>query len=325
MMAGAEGSGSGSGLAPAGRRAPRRSVPWPALALWLCLPFAPTGASEHGIVVVDDRGRSVELAEPAQRIVSLAPHLTELLFAVGAADRIVATVAHADFPAAAREIPRIGTATQLDLERLLAARPDLIIAWDSGSPRAPLERLERLGLTIYYSEPSDFGGIGKDLRRLGRLTGNDDLAERSAKDFADTIDALRARYADRPEVTIFYQVWDQPLMTVNDAHLIGEAIRLCRGHNVFGHMEALVPRPGKETVLAADPEAIVSGGPGEDRPDWLEPWEHWTGLTAVRRDNLFFIPPSLMQRHTPRIAKGTGMLCEALETARSRRGPDTPL
>lgn len=322
MTAGAEGSGSGP--APAGARAPRRPVPWPALVLWLCLPFAQAGASERGIVVVDDRGRSVELAEPAQRIVSLAPHLTELLFAVGAADRLVATVAHADFPAAAREIPRIGTATQLDLERLMAARPDLIIAWDSGSPRAPLERLERLGLTIYYSEPSDFGGIGKDLRRLGRLTGSDDLAERAARDFEEKIDALRTRHADRPPVTVFYQVWDQPLMTVNDAHLIGEAIRLCGGRNVFGHLEVLVPRPGRETVLAADPEAIVSGGPGEDRPDWLEPWEHWTGLTAVRRDNLFFIPPSLIQRHTPRISEGTRMLCEALETARSRRGPETP-
>ena len=309
---------------PAGARSPRRSVAWPALALCLCLPFAQAGVSEHGIVVVDDRGRPVQLAEPAERIVSLAPHLTELLFAVGAGDRIAATVAHADFPAAAREIPRIGTATQLDLERLLAARPDLVIAWDSGSPRSPLERLERLGLTIYYSEPSDFEGIADDLRRLGRLTGNDDLAERTAKDFEDAIDALRARYSDRPPVTVFYQVWDQPLMTVNDAHLIGEAIRLCGGRNVFGHLEALVPRPGKETVLAADPEAIVSGGPGEDRPDWLEPWENWTSLTAVRRDNLFFIPPSLIQRHTPRIAEGTRMLCEALETARSRRAPETP-
>lgn len=313
-----------SGPEPGGAHSHRRSVAWLALALWLCLPFAHAGASGHGIVVVDDRGRSVELADRAQRIVSLAPHLTELLFAVGAGERIVATVAHADFPAAAREIPRIGTATQLDLERLLAARPDLVIAWDSGSPRSPLERLERLGLTVYYSEPSDFAGIADDLRRLGRLTGNDDLAEEVAKDFGEAIDALRARYSDRLPVTIFYQVWDQPLMTVNDTHLIGEAIRLCGGRNIFGHLEALVPRPGRETVLAADPEAIVSGGPGEDRPDWLKPWKHWTGLTAVRRDNLFFIPPSLLQRHTPRIAEGTRMLCEALETARSRRAWETP-
>jgi iron complex transport system substrate-binding protein len=309
----------GSGPVPAGARSARRSASWPALALWLCLPFAQAGDSEHGIAVVDDRGRTVQLAEPAERIVSLTPHLTELLFAVGAGERIVATVAHADFPPAAREIPRIGTATQLDLERLLAARPDLVIAWDSGSPRAQLERLERLGLTVYYSEPSDFQGIAHDLRRLGRLSGSEGLAERAAQDFEDEIDALRARYSDRPPVDVFYQVWDQPLMTVNDAHLIGKVIRLCGGRNVFGQLETLVPRPGKETVLAADPEAIVSGGPGEDRPDWLQPWEKWTDLTAVRRGNLFFIPPSLIQRHTPRIAQGTRMLCEALETARSRR------
>ncbi|MFO8005963.1 cobalamin-binding protein [Thioalkalivibrio sp.] len=316
--------GSGWGPVPADARARRRCVAGPALALWLCLPFAPAGASAQDIVAIDDRDRSVQLAKPAQRIVSLAPHLTELLFAVGAGDRIVATVAHADFPAAAREIPRIGTATQLDLERLLAARPDLVIAWDSGNPRSPLERLERLGLTVYYSEPSDFAGIADDLRRLGRLTGSDDLAERTAQDFEDAINALRVRYSERPPVTLFYQVWDRPLMTVNDTHLIGEAIRLCGGRNIFGDLEALVPRPGKETVLASDPEAIVSGGPGEDRQDWLEPWAKWTSLTAVRRDNLFFIPPSLIQRHTPRIARGTRMLCEALETARSRRGPEAP-
>ncbi len=279
----------------------------------------PIAAAAQGISVIDDRGRTVQLAEPAQRIVSLAPHLTELLFAVGAGDRIVATVAYADYPEAASSIPRIGTATQLDLERLLAASPDLVIAWSSGSPRAALERLEALGLTVYYSEPGHFEGIAADLQRLGELAGQEERGAVAARDFLDTITELRDRYSTRPEVTVFYQVWDQPLMTVNDQHLIGRAIELCGGRNLFGHLETLVPRPGHETVIAADPEAIVSGGPGEDRPDWLAEWRSWSQLTAVRRDNLFFIPPSLLQRHTPRIAEGTRMLCEVLETARSRR------
>ncbi len=291
------------------------------LGLWWGLAIASTAlaGTASAITVIDDRGRTIQLTQPAQRIVSLAPHLTELLFAIGAGDRIVATVAHADFPPEAKNIPRVGTATQLDLERIVAIRPDLLIVWDSGSPRAALERLERLGLPVYYSEPSDFDGIAANLRRLGLLAGHGPRAEQVASEFLTTIDTLHGKYADRPTIPLFYQVWDQPLMTVNDSHLIGKAIQLCGGRNIFGQLEALVPRPGLESVLAADPEAIVSGGPGEDREDWLRAWEHWTQLTAVSRKNLFFIPPSLIQRHTPRIAEGTRLLCEALETARSRR------
>jgi iron complex transport system substrate-binding protein len=309
---------------PGGQHASRGRAPWFLFGLWLCLPPAAASDVGPGIVVVDDRGRTVQLAGPAQRIVSLAPHLTELLFVVGAGERIVATVAHADFPAEAQDIPRVGTATQLDLERLLGAHPDLVIAWDSGSPRAQTGRLEELGVTVYYNEPGDFDGIARDLRRLGRLAGTDEPAGQAAADFLNTIDTLRRLYADRPPVPLFYQVWDQPLMTINDAHPIGEAVRLCGGQNVFGHLDTLVPRPGLEVVLAADPEAIVSGGPGEDQADWLDPWRQWGNLTAVRRDNLFFIPPSLIQRATPRIAEGTRMLCEVLETARTRRPRTEP-
>ena len=274
--------------------------------------------------VIDDRGREVQVTAHPERIISLAPHLTELLFAVGAGERIVATVEHADHPAEARSLPRIGSAVQLDLERIVALEPQLVIAWASGSPRAPMERLEALGLNVYYSEPTDFAGIARDLRRLGQISGTSDSAEAAAAAFEREIGDLRARHSGRAPITVFYQVWDPPLMTVNDRHLIGEALRLCGGTNVFGDLEALVPRPGREAVLAANPEVIVTGGPGEDRADWLEPWRAWTGLTAVQRDNLFFIPPSLIQRPTPRIAQGTGMLCDALEQARLRRPESDP-
>jgi iron complex transport system substrate-binding protein len=206
----------------------------------------------------------------------------------------------------------------------VALQPQLVIAWASGSPRAQMERLEGLGVNVYYSEPTDFAGIARDLRRLGQITGTIESAEAAAMAFEREIGMLRTRHSGQAPVTVFYQVWDPPLMTVNDRHLIGEALRLCGGTNVFGDLNTLVPRPGREAVLAANPEAIVTGGPGEDRADWLEPWRAWTGLTAVQRNNLFFIPPSLIQRPTPRIALGTGMLCEALEQARSRRPEPAP-
>jgi iron complex transport system substrate-binding protein len=284
--------------------------------------FGPPAQSDPVIVVVDDRGRELRLEQPAQRIVTLAPHLTELLFAMGAGARVIATVDHSDHPPQALDIPRIGSAAQLDLERLLHYRPDLVLAWSTGSPRAQTARLEQLGVNVYYSEPTGFAGVAEDLRRLGHLAGANVAAEDAAQAFEQEIAGLRERYGARPPVTVFYQVWDRPLMTVNDAHLIGEAIRLCGGHNLFGAADSLVPRPGLEAVLAADPEVIVTGGPGEDRPDWLEPWRTWTGLMAVRSGNLFFVPPSLLQRHTPRIAEGARMLCEALDLARELR-PET--
>lgn len=304
------------------RPVPRAKIVVPvlrALAVGIALVSLAVPAVGDGIRVNDDRGRTVHLDQPALRIVSLAPHATELLFAVGGGDRIVATVAYSDYPEAAESIPRVGTATQLDLERLLALSPDLVIAWSSGSPGATLERLENLGLTLYYSEPGDFAGIAADLRRLGQLVGQEGRGASAAEEFLGRIAELRHQFSQRDKVTVFYQVWDQPLMTVNDQHLIGRAIELCGGHNLFGALETLVPRPGHETVIAADPEAIVSGGPGEDRADWLDAWRAWPQLTAVRQDNLFFIPPSILQRHTPRMAQGVALLCEALETARSRR------
>ena len=286
---------------------------------WIGLAAESAQADAGTVAVIDDRGREVHMAAPPERIVSLAPHLTELLFAVGAGERVIATVEHADHPAEARSLPRIGSALQLDLERIVALRPDFVIAWASGNPRAQMERLEALGLNVYYSEPTDFAGIARDLRRLGHITGTAASAEAAAVAFERAIGALRTRHSGRPPVTVFYQVWDRPLMTVNDRHLIGEALRLCGGVNVFGDLDALVPRPSREAVLAANPEVIVTGGPGADRADWLDPWRAWTGLTAVRRGNLFFVPPSLLQRPTPRIARGTGLLCEALEQARLRR------
>ena len=267
----------------------------------------------------DGLQREVLLSAPATRIISLAPHLTELLFAVGAGDQIVASVDHADYPPQALELPRVGNAHRLDLERILALRPDLIVAWASGNPRAAIEQLERFGIPIYLSEPDDFAGISHDLEQLGRLTGNTVAGRLAAETLRQQIADLRTRYSERPPVQVFYQVWPQPLMTVNSQHLLGAAIEVCGGVNIFADSRQAIPRVALESVLAADPEAIVAGGPGDDDPQWLNFWRKWSELTAVNRNNLFFVPPSLLQRHTPRIGTGIELLCKALDQARDRR------
>lgn len=286
------------------------------LVAWLLLfPALAQGSVE----VTDDLGDTVTLEAPAQRIVSLAPHATELLFSVGAGTRIVGAVNYSDHPPEARDIPRVGGYNAVDFERIVELAPDLVIAWHSGNGRETASTLRALGLTVYQSEPRRLDDIPDAMAAFGALTGNRARAREAAAAFREQADALRARYGDRGRVGVFYQIWKQPLMTVNDDHLISDVIRLCGGNNVFGALGALVPRLSREAVIARDPEAIVASGMDASRPAWLDDWQRWPAMTAVRRDNLFHVDPDHMQRHSPRVLLGAARLCEHLETARQRR------
>lgn len=285
------------------------------LLLLLALPAAAAG----GLRVTDDAGRELRLEAPAERIVSLAPHLTENLFAIGAGPQVKGATSFSDYPKAAAEIPRVGGYSRIDIESILALEPDLVVAWASGNDRGQVRRLIELGLPVYISEPRNFADIALTLERLGRLTGNPDQGAKAATELREGAARLAERYAGAEPVTVFYQVWEQPLMTVNDEHLINEAISLCGGDNVFGHLDNLVPRIDRESVLQANPQVIVAGGMGEDRRDWVAAWREWPELQAVRNEALLFIPPSLIQRHTPRVLEGTRMLCEHLDAVRRQR------
>lgn len=271
------------------------------------------------IVVTDAGGASVKLAVPAKRIVSLAPNITELLFAAGAGDRVVGTVDYSDYPAAARALPRVG-GQLLDLEAIVALKPDLVLGWVSGNAEAAVARLRSLGLTVHLSEVSRIEDIAGELERIGMLAGTGDTASAAARAFRQRYAKLAARYSRQPPVAVFYQIWKQPLMTVNGRQIISDAIHLCGGRNVFAQLPILAPTVTVEAVIAANPEVIVASGMDDSRPEWLDDWKRWTTLTAVARDNLFFVPPDLMQRHTPRILDGAEKLCAHLETARGKRG-----
>lgn len=270
------------------------------------------------IAVTDDAGNVLKLPRAAQRIVSLAPHLTELLFAAGAGARVIAAVEYSNFPEAAKTLPRIGSYAAFDLERIATLQPDLAVAWSSGNPPGPVAQLRRLGIPVFVSEPQRLEDIGPSLVRLGTLAGTEGAARQAAADFERRRAMLAARHAGKREVAVFYEIWNQPLMTVGGQHLISAVMALCGGHNVFAAVTQPAATIGLEAVLRANPEAIVASGMGEARPDWLDHWQRWPQLTAVQRDNLFFVPPDLLQRHTPRILDGAGRLCEALDVARQR-------
>lgn len=290
-----------------------------ALGLALLLMAAVSHAHGHSRCAVDDRDREVCLHNAAQRIATLSPGATELTYAAGAGDQVIAVVSYSDYPPEAKEVASVGSHTRIDLEALVGLAPDLVIGWVTGNPAEQLETLEALGMPVFYIEPRDMEGVASAIERLARLAGTEAAGQAVANNFRETMGALEARYRDRKPVTIFYQVWDEPLMSVNNQHLIGQVVEMCGGENVFGEQSRLVPRIDDEAVLAADPEAIVAGGMGEDNRHWLAHWEQYPNLKAVADDNLFFVPPSLIQRPTPRLMEGTQILCERLDIARQKR------
>jgi len=301
-------------------RSRARSKVRAAAAAVLLLMLALTADAARGQVeVVDDEGRTVRLVRPAMRIVSLAPHVTEQLFAVGAGSRIVGAVAYSDYPPEAKRIPRVGDSGAIDFERLLAMRPDLVVAWTSGNSPKQIEQLRSLGLPVYSSQPRRLEDVATSLERLGRLAGTWAIGAQAARSFREQIRILRERYGTREPVTVFLELWNRPLYTVNNEQLISDAIRLCGGSNVFGDLQALAPAVTHEAVLKADPAAVVATGMGGVRPEWLDEWRAWPQMQAARLGNLFVIDSDLMNRHGPRLAEGARQLCELLELARTRR------
>ena len=278
--------------------------------------FLTAGIGDAAVSVIDDEGSVIELQQPATRIISLAPSLTELLFAAGAGSRIVGVVDFSDFPPEAQSIQIVGRHDLLDMERILQLQPDLIVAWQSGNPRASVARLRELGFKIYVAEPKRLESIPSHLERLGTLTGTSTDGNREAANFRATLAALSSRYQEAAPVSVFYQVWDMPLITAGGDELINDIITLCGGRNIFADITLVAPKVSVEAVLARNPSAIIASGMDIERPEWLDDWKLWPSITAIKHGNLFFVPPDLLQRHTPRALLGAQMLCEQVAQAR---------
>jgi iron complex transport system substrate-binding protein len=280
--------------------------------------LAAAGA-QAAVTVVDDAGRRVTVQQPAQRVISMAPHATELLFAAGGGARVVGAMNYSDYPEAAKKIPLVGSNSVIDMERVLALKPDLIVVWHSGNTARQIAQLEALGVPVFHSEPRRLAQVAGNIERLGQLLGTQPAASQAAAALRARLAQLEGRYARRPPVTVFYQIWDQPLYTLNDAQIASDAVRICGGRNVFGALEAVAPEVGIEAVLAADPEAIMAGKRHDPANPGLRLWEPYRSMTAVKRGNLLTVNGELLTRPGPRVVEGAAQLCEALEGVRQRR------
>lgn len=277
----------------------------------------PAAALSTGVSVQDDDGRSITLAAPARRIVSLAPHTTELLFAAGAGERVVATVRYGNFPPAAKKLPVVGDALALDLEAIAALKPDLVVVWMHGAAANQIDRLQALKIPIFHSEPKSLEQIGESLHRLGVLAGTTPVADAAAQAYATELARLRQRYSQRPPVRLFYQVWHQPLMTVNGTHLISDVIRVCGGVNVFANNPVYVPTLSVEAVLATHPRALVTSTLNGVVDDSIALWRPFKAFEPLAKGAVIVLPADYISRHTPRILLATQRLCEGLEQVRA--------
>lgn len=276
--------------------------------LWLPVSFA------HNCAVVDDAGNTIKLVHPAARIISLAPDLTEMLFAIDAGQLIVGTMRGSDYPLAAKKIPVIASFNSVDAEKILVLRPDLIVAWGEGRIAEPLKKL---GIPIYLSHQKKLTDIPKTLRRLGCLVGKEKTAEQQAAGFMRRYDALLKANARKKVVTVFYQVWQQPLITVTKNSWIDDVITVCGGKNLFGDLMGASPTVNLEEVVVRDPDVIIGTKSGRD---WRGFWQRWPGMKAVKMGNVVGVTADYVERASPRVLMGVGEVCGVLDRVRGDQG-----
>jgi iron complex transport system substrate-binding protein len=314
-----------------------RGAVWAALIILAAAPLA------AATTVTDDTGQRVTLPQQPERIVSLAPGATEMLFAAGVGDRLVATVDFSDEPAAAKRVPRIGDVTAIDMERLVALRPDVVVVWPGGGNPAQIEKIARLGIPIYRQQVNRLADLPASLRRLGALNSNGSVAEQAASALtaelariareygggagAAAAKAAGAKAAEVPAAgappTVLLEVWNRPIYTVGGTQLMSDALTLCGVRNVFGDLRELGPIIDTEAVIARNPDIIVAAAPPGEGASWLAEWRRFGSLKAVKTGRLVAFEDPRLVRLGPSVVAAAEALCRALR-APSRVGRESP-
>ncbi len=276
--------------------------------LALLCAWAPTALGAE-IRLSQADGGALTLTGPAARIVTLAPHLAEGVYAAGAGDRLVATVEYSEHPADAAGVPRIGDAFRLDIERIVSLLPDLVIAWGSGNPPPAIAQMRALGLAVWTVEIRTPGAIPDFIDSVGRATGHQPEATREARRLRQRLSELQRRHATADPVRYFYQVDARPLFTINGEHLISRGLALCGGRNIFADEPGLAFQVSREAVILANPDVLLApDGPGAENP--LQAWQEWPGLAAVRNQAMYLLPADKISRATPRFLDALEQTCK---------------
>ncbi|MAD57304.1 MAG: cobalamin-binding protein [Porticoccus sp.] len=271
-----------------------------------------------GLTITDDMGSEIALVKPAQRVISLSPHLTELVFAIDQGEKLVGVMSFSNYPEAAKKIPRIGSHNTISYESIAQIQPDLILAWGSGNGSEAIHKLKSLGFSVYVSEPNKLEGVAATIRKLGILLGVKDKGENEANKFINRLSQLKENYSDRRKISVFYQLSDNPIMTLSGRHLISDVIELCGGFNIFSKAIPIALKVSLESLVRSDPQVIIAGTKKENEEKWLSGWANRASMRAVKDKQVYFIDPDLLVRHGPRIIEGTEKMCNYLERSRKQ-------
>lgn len=276
---------------------------------------APADSTNSGQRATDDVNADL-------RIVTLAPHLAELVFTVGGGDSLVGVSSYTDYPDAAASLPVVGDAFSVDQERLVLLEPDLLLAWESGTPARVVDELRERGFRVETIVTRGLDDIAAAIEQIGELTGHRTRAKAAAEDFRNGLGQLAERYRESKPIGVFYQVSNRPLYTINGDHYVSELIDICGGRNVFADLRNLAPLIDVEAVLSRNPEVMFASA--DSPPDAFSVWKRWPDLAANRYENYFFLPASEIGRATPRLLQAGKTLCETLDLARRNRDATMP-
>lgn len=267
------------------------------------------------ITLVQANGETLTLPAPAERIITLAPNLAELVFAAGAGEQLKAVVEYSNFPAQVEHIPRIGDAFRIDLERIIELEPDLVIAWKSGNPQAALQKLEQLGITVWQVEITRPEEIADAVENISRAAGTQAVGQARALQLRGKLADLRHQNADKPPVDYFYQIAPRPLFTINGQHIISRSLEVCGGLNIFSGLPTLAPQISRESVILANPLAMIAPEISGE-PQALAVWQDWPRLQAVQNKTMLYLPADEISQATPRLLDSIDLACKLLDQVR---------
>ncbi|WP_153764466.1 cobalamin-binding protein [Endozoicomonas sp. OPT23] len=289
-------------------------------AILLLLTATVQAGQRKPVCVLDDSKRTLCLDKPARKIISLSPGSTELLFAAGAGQFVIAVDKNSNYPLSVKKLPSVGGHKSVNVEAILGMQPDLIVVWSSGSSDRVIRKIEALGLNTLHLDAKEFDQIGSAIQKLAILAGTEKAAQKSIKQFNKRLSALNEKYSSKETVTVFYEVWRDPLLTINGDQLISKTIKLCGGHNIFSEAVVLVPTVSKEVLFARNPEVILGSEHQKSNRDSLrEYWQQFSSLTAVKRQQIYTVPADLISRPTPRLLEAAEQVCQIFQSVRNAR------
>jgi iron complex transport system substrate-binding protein len=277
-------------------------------------------ATSADITLPQADGETLSLPAPAKRIITLAPNLAELVFAAGAGDRLKAVVEYSNFPAQVAEIPRVGDAFRIDLERIIELEPDLVIAWTSGNPQTALQKLERLGITVWQVEITRPEEIASVVESISVAAATESRGLPVAQRLQSRLEQLKQANRGKPAVEYFYQIAARPLYTISGQHIISRSLEICGGRNVFSKLPTLASQISRESVILADPQAMIAPQVDGDPPE-LDVWQDWPQLQAVQNRNMLYLPADEINQATPRLLDSIDLACKLLDKVRKPAQP----